>query len=1050
MAENKNTVGLTIKIGELESFIKDTLGSSKGTAWENVNIINKSGASHEIVASSFIKRAISSSKKTGVPLSEVFTKLEPYPDAIHTFSGKQIVSTVKGHPGSVTMHKTLSLTAGATPFPPHPDWRQYKITGLKLLPHNVGGSSSAPNVAQIAAASSDTSPKGDAWLDEVFFGKKGSAKRKRSAFPSLDNISVGDWRYKEFPEAAKAATVTQVFKDTAKISEYFPKSKYSYFDYHERIYPSKSDIKNRGQAFQGFYNNNRVIPGTYHDLFQIRATKTGKLVGSVGVGDFSRIDNFYNGFDDTTNKRHHKGDARAFYDKFDAARQHKLLYATSPFADAGQFVASKVAGVGNSVFSALKALLTQSVPSNSALGVMSSLAKPATGSVTSNSSSTSRSGFLSGVSPLGSGGGIGGISGGGGGGSGPTPPSFLKGGLAGQAFEQFRHAAIWTAYTPILGAGAVIGSALAGQQDYVSQPAFSLVGAGFNAKMRDDSRSWALRSSGAYQHPQDKLKVLKAIGSSFGDNPSEQNLPMLQKLSDRVQSAAQFTMGSEEDIAKFAGRTTTMAMGKDKSLKGANREEVFSKVLDMMAGASETDTIKLQEITTASKYAMGPMLQQGFSVPQVVGMNKYFIEEGLGASQTGVGFQKLATGQPIVDRMAKTSIIREELEKAFDKYGYNRRAVNEVAPLLGGRWSEQTLAKKNPELLQRLTKRRADIGAAMKGDVKGMAIEAINYGKNINYFQELGYDTRKLADQQTLPLLYSFAQMDSSQPLVNMVNKTEKSYNDPSKINQEQRARDLETNKPKGAASVIWNRTEEKLDKVANRYGVPVMKGIIGGMNNESIADSIQYSVLNKDIRATTNIVAASRDLALRGEATPVTPETIRGINNLYSDTERAMSGDTMELDVLHKNDIYRLNWEGTKTIGVATTEAGTLRRAGNSFINILGALGGKQLYEFLGAGNTKWADRPGLFENAYTGDTPFWGGKVEDFPNMPLGNMPGQGDIDVSRKQIESGALTISPIINVYVDGVKQDSKQVNSTVNSEPTSPTQAPAGQSQGTSK
>ena len=709
MAEDKNTVGLTIKIGELESFIKDTLGSSKGTAWENVSIINKSGASHEIVASSFIKRAISSSKKTGVPLSEVFTKLEPYPDAIHTFSGKQIVSTVKGHPGSVTMHKTLSLTAGATPFPPHPDWRQYKITGLKLLPHNVGGSSSAPNVAQIAAASSDTSPKGDAWLDEVFFGKKGSAKRKRSAFPSLDNISVGDWRYKEFPEAAKAATVTQVFKDTAKIPEYFPKSKYSYFDYHERIYPSKSDIKNRGQAFQGFYNNNRVIPGTYHDLFQVRATKTGKLVGSVGVGDFSRIDNFYNGFDDATNKKHPKGDARAFYDKFDAARQHKLLYATSPFADAGQFVASKVAGVGNSVFSALKALLTQSVPSNSALGVMSSLAKPATGSVTSNSSSTSSSGLLSDASTLGAShpssrsvsssteasqsvttnksndGGGKTVSPQSPSGGDPTKGASNKrrGGFVRQGAEQMRHAFWWSLYSAPLAGAVTVGAKFFGGDRFAESAAHNLIGVGMHSQEDRDRvlRYGRMQSEKTpYTRPQDFINAYRETVSGLGVDPTPENIPELLSTSKSMHSYSQYAMQSVSAAARSLSRQTMQVKAVAPEFKNASNTKIADHIANALAGIYKTSSVKGEEMDTFMRYGGSALMGQsgwGWDYATTAAFGAQLIQSGMGGSQAGVSAKHMATGVPFYQQAAKIELIRRKMREnaANPRIGWTRDAI---------------------------------------------------------------------------------------------------------------------------------------------------------------------------------------------------------------------------------------------------------------------------------------------------------------------------------------------------------------------------------------
>ena len=908
MAEDKNTVGLTIKIGELESFIKDTLGSSKGTAWENVSIINKSGASHEIVASSFIKRAISSSKKTGVPLSEVFTKLEPYPDAIHTFSGKQIVSTVKGHPGSVTMHKTLSLTDGTTTLAPHtvagkssaPKVNQVfdsdiyrgqtshnninygghnlKRTGLVLtsmnaknpgavrailpkgtpddpsirygkvlnpgggFPANVTvesnikgtyrpiGASNAPSVASGALSLGTGGGNrgggggdggGNPHQENLFFPSASRGRAAEQTSFKFDKQRMLDARLGTVTNLKNYGDMGFTVNGSKQGSLFEPFAEYSSLDRSpQQQYPrALIGTKGRGSRASVFtYTTTRDAHGREftmwlnpmtgkHERSYINKPTTwsrnapDRIISNgvvAGPGSYEELSpplrtSSVPGYNDTTEVRklsYDRNDRLAALQKR-ATEERNNLFKTSPvfkddalapIHDMGKVYSATKAAPTNSWVDRLYQLVQRPAADGSAIDVIDKAARPRVGGGGSGSS-----GLLSGGESLRSSGGDGG--------------GKRSGGLRYQIAEQFRHAAVWSVYAPLLGAGMFAASRMIGGDPYTDKAAHSLIGVGMGQKERNVAKRWAVDQAIAnpFTTPQQHLASLKETASGLGIDPTPENMYALQKSAKSVHHYASYTRMNPELAARSLSKQATMVQKVASGYSNKSTATIMNEMASMGASLAKTSPVTGQEIEHAMQVA-GPSLmgKEGlnWSPAQTMAFFNTFMSAGLNSSNIATVAKHIGSGMPFVEQMAKTELFMEQLKRNIDKQGASRAAV--PLHLLKGRdyyMSEKTI-KKSPEETHMFGNRISEISQLLKsGDQSAIMNRIQQYGIETNYITDNFPKGRNFINQTDIAFAQFLASMPKGQPAQDVVDSAAKLQKEKDDIRHSEARTLLETSK---------------------------------------------------------------------------------------------------------------------------------------------------------------------------------------------------------------------------------------------------------------
>ena len=209
--------------------------------------------------------------------------------------------------------------------------------------------------------------------------------------------------------------------------------------------------------------------------------------------------------------------------------------------------------------------------------------------------------------------------------------------------QQFRHAAIWQAYSPILGgisAGLAGAVGLFGMEE--AKAAQYLAGVGYSRSMMDTAiaRGRVATSTNLMTKPQDHLQAAYEISSGFETNRG--NLPDTMALANKM---AQYRIFSHENMGR--GTQQAMRLAKQFSLHPTMRHMSDTERLETLAiGAGrtiETSLMKGQELTTAMGYAGPTLMRSGWSPGMILGGLSTTFDVGMPASTSGVGFRKYDT-----------------------------------------------------------------------------------------------------------------------------------------------------------------------------------------------------------------------------------------------------------------------------------------------------------------------------------------------------------------------------------------------------------------------
>lgn len=250
-----------------------------------------------------------------------------------------------------------------------------------------------------------------------------------------------------------------------------------------------------------------------------------------------------------------------------------------------------------------------------------------------------------------------------------------SGGVFGQIGTQFRHAAIWQAYTPlIMGVGGLVGKAF-GMGDYISKPQFALTGISMNEAQRRNTAEWALGQQKPFTTPGQHLTTFKEVASALGVNVTDKNLPKIQRAAALTDVMAQYAMTDPEMVSRYAGRFTNIAASTDK-FKGMPREDIYENVLSSHANIMKMGTAHYNEFYNAAKYALKPMMSKGRSFEEASAELSYHVE--LMGQSAGPIIQKQYGGTAAIGKQARLNLQGEYYEKMIAEKGLGTSALHKT------------------------------------------------------------------------------------------------------------------------------------------------------------------------------------------------------------------------------------------------------------------------------------------------------------------------------------------------------------------------------------
>lgn len=553
-----------------------------------------------------------------------------------------------------------------------------------------------------------------------------------------------------------------------------------------------------------------------------------------------------------------------------SARSGGITYATESVATIRQLNEARTSGYDfhktpleergrtKSIVGEVEKLAKINVSDKSAIGLLSRLAGLTHGGGTGAgivAGGGAGGGFLAGIRSLLGGGGEGGGSSG--------------GGMFGQIGQQFRHAAIWQAYTPLIAGVGMMAAKAMGQGDYISKPQYGLIGVGYDEKMRRQSAEWALGVQHPYVQPQQHLNTLKEVSSALNMETTPANLKAVQKSAEITAMAAQFAMTDEANVARYTGRMKNILV-KDPRYKHMSSPEAYNYVASAHSKIMQVGTAHLPEFYTAFSYAGQPMMQMGRTFEEASAEISEAVEQVGG--KAGPAFQKLATGQSTHGKIAKAAIMRDILDANIAKYGLSPKAVHQTVLDT----ADKHFGAKG-KLRPRLEGKTREVGTQVKTQ-RGLIVTMANYKKDIEGLAHNGVlkgSRGNVVDESLIPLLSTYGNINTAADVDEMLKR----------IKEKQGTVDLQganaqgyMDQSFGSISGRFNKGMDiHYDSMRNQIGAPVYRWLNKAANSGAAAPQYLHSVASGNADEQARQIAVMRNRASIGEGIEITPQMYRG-----------------------------------------------------------------------------------------------------------------------------------------------------------------------------
>ena len=299
------------------------------------------------------------------------------------------------------------------------------------------------------------------------------------------------------------------------------------------------------------------------------------------------------------------------------------------------------------------------------------------------------------------------------------------GGFMGQIGQQFRHAAIWQMYTPILGAAA--GYAYGATSPFASKAASELQGYGATTGDMHAALNlgYASYPEDPFRHPQQSIITNKRIISAFGMEPNVPGQLEAFKLAKHMQIASKATEMKEEPLIQITSRVTHML--RDHKMP---QMEQASRVLSAFTKGGQLTDVLGQELTQSLQQGGSAMatLFKGHESPAAaaIALAVPFITKGV----PNFGRAMMHMVKPATqEKMARAQVMAEVNKDRMEAHGGN------LAYAMTEKEYKKSL-KKNPEWARREQEVRQEINAA-KTPQKITNVMA-RYGRQLAWSAEYG------------------------------------------------------------------------------------------------------------------------------------------------------------------------------------------------------------------------------------------------------------------------------------------------------------------------
>ena len=332
--------------------------------------------------------------------------------------------------------------------------------------------------------------------------------------------------------------------------------------------------------------------------------------------------------------------------------------------------------------------------------------------------------------------------------------SSKAGGFLGQVGQQFRHAAIWQAYAPILGAAGVAAAYYTGISDPADRAAHRLVGVNYNKGQRGQIYRQALEAeaSRAYTKASDVITASKEVASNLdlGKSPED-----LKKVGKAAIIGGHYAIQAEQEpkqAIRTLARIATQFKRNVPSLHSRPVEDLFENTASALGTIQETSSVTGPEMTGFTQRAAASLAKLGWHPGEIIAYGAHMIEGGIPYGELGVFSKKMGVGA-VSEKIAYTNLTYEETKR---RAAAGKGAVSGAIPTY--KEMNKLLNKDKGRALQQEAER---VNAAFwSGDPK-QAFGVLT--KYANRFHELsavgGFPASHLAERQSYNFLQNLYDM---------------------------------------------------------------------------------------------------------------------------------------------------------------------------------------------------------------------------------------------------------------------------------------------------
>lgn len=307
-----------------------------------------------------------------------------------------------------------------------------------------------------------------------------------------------------------------------------------------------------------------------------------------------------------------------------------------------------------------------------------------------------------------------------------------RGGLSGQIKEQFRHAAIWQGYAPVLGAiGAVAAAPLV---PFSTKAAGELVGLGAtreqqHAALKIHGGANALDS---FRRTDEAISSSKKLLAAVGWSPTVANQLKAAHLGNTINYVSKAADIDPEALTQISVRTAQM-FGSGKY----GEQEHISKILGALYKSGAMTSVKGPELAQTLSQGGAAFSQLFGDAGKAIAYSVPFIQAGV--PNVGRAVQHQTSGE-VQDKMARAQLLAEINYANMEKYGDNTKNVigeDHLTHMLGFKTVNKQRVPRNPELQQRLQATKQRISEQMHDTMSNYALHA-KYGSHLAWGEKYG------------------------------------------------------------------------------------------------------------------------------------------------------------------------------------------------------------------------------------------------------------------------------------------------------------------------